>query len=512
MTRKSPPLRILVADDSPSIRQILLALLGRQGHQVFAAEDGQQALDLFQRHQPDLLLLDIMMPVLDGMEVARRIRAEKLDRWVPIIFLSALDRRENLVAGLEAGGDDFLAKPLDFALLDARIRSMHKALDLQRQARESYRQLKAISDNVLDAIVTIDIHGRILSCNQATERILGWRPEELRGQNVNVLMPEPYHSRHNDYMRAYVEGGPPNVFGYGRERPALRKDGTIFPAELAVTEIRDGSQRIFIGLLRDVTERKNAEMKLMENAAALQQYYDQAEEENQLAARLLDKQMLRPGLQDSHVRYWLSAAKNFSGDVVAATRTPDGSLVALLADATGHGLTAAISTLPLLTVFYGMANRGLPLESMVGEMNRHLKASLPTGHFVAANVVLLDPAAGTGQAWCGGMPETLLLDVNGEIVRTFASRHLPFGILGAEEFEASIDTFQCAPGHQLMLYSDGFKEAEGKNGAQLGHAGLREILRGIPPEQRLSALQQALAEHLAGNPAQDDISVLLLDC
>ena len=110
------------------------------------------------------------------------------------------------------------------------------------------------------------------------------------------------------------------------------------------------------------------------------------------------------------------------------------------------------------------------------------------------------------------MPESLLLDGDGEVVRTFASRHLPFGILGTDEFEASIDTFPCTPGHQLMLYSDGFKEAEGKNGAQLGHAGLREILRGVPPEQRLTALQQALAEHLAGSPAQDDISVLLLDC
>lgn len=512
MKQKRAPLRILIADDSPSIRQILQAALGRQGHQVLAAEDGQQALELFRQQPPDLVLLDIMMPAMDGMEVARQIRAIPSDRWVPIIFLSSLDRRENLVAGLEAGGDDFLGKPLDFALLDARIRSMHKALDLQRQARESYRHLKAISDNVLDAIVTIDVRGRILSCNQAIERLLGWRPEELRGQNVKVLMPEPYYSRHDGYLRDYVDGGPPQILGFGREVPARRKDGSVFPAELAVTEVRTASQRIFIGLLRDISERKEAEMHRLENAAALQRYYDLAEEENQLAARLLDKQMLRPGLHDATVHYWLSAAQDFSGDVVAATRAPDGALVALLADATGHGLTAAISTLPLLTVFYGMANRGLSTDLMLEEMNRHLKAALPTGHFVAANVVRIDPATGVGEIWCGGLPEAFLLDGQGGLLGTFPSRHLPLGILPAEAFDTSTETFRCAPGAQLVLYSDGLKEAEGPDGAQLDAAGLLRIIAAVSPAQRLPALQLALTEHLSGAPARDDISIMLLDC
>lgn len=505
-------LRILVADDSASIRQILVTLLSRQGHQIFAAENGEQALALFHREQPDLILLDVLMPGMDGMEVARRIRVEALDRWVPIIFLSALDRRENLVAGLEAGGDDFLAKPLDFPLLDARIRSLHKALELQRQAQESYRQLKAISDAALDVIVTIDTGGRILSCNQSTERLFGWEPAELIGQNVNVLMPEPYHSRHDEYLNAYVSGGPPQIMGFGREVPARRKDGSVVPVELAVTEVRMPEGRVFVGLIRDISERKEAQMRQLENAAALQRYYDQAEAENQLAARLLDKQMLRPGLRDPAVQYWLSAAKDFSGDVVAASRSPDGALLALLADATGHGLTAAISTLPLLTVFYGMAERGLPLPMMLEEMNRHLKASLPTGHFVAAVVVRLDLRNGEGEIWSGGMPTAAMLTPGGAVAERFPSRHLPLGILAADDFETTTVRFQCAAGCQILLYSDGLKEATGMAGQQLGSDGVFAAMTEAPPAERLACLQELLARHLGGQPAGDDISVMLVNC
>jgi len=506
------PLHILVADDSASIRQILVTLLSRQGHHVVAAENGEEALQRFNEHQPDLVLLDVVMPLMDGMEVARRIRAQSVDRWIPIIFLSALDRRENLVAGLEAGGDDFLAKPLDFSLLDARIRSLHKALELQRQAQESYRKLKVISDNVLDAIITIDIEGIIRSCNEVTERLFGWEAGTLLGQNVKVLMPEPYHSRHDEHIGRYVNGGQPHIIGSRREVPARRKEGTVFPIELAVTEIDLPEQRIFVGIIRDITERKQAEMEQLRNADALQRYYDRSEEENRLAMRLLDKQMLRPGLTDPAVHYWLMAAKDFSGDVVAAARAPDGSLLALLADATGHGLTAAISTLPLLTVFYGTAGRGLPMAIMLQEMNKHLKAALPTGHFVAAVIVRIDSANGEGEIWSGGMPTAAMLDEDGTVVGTFASGHLPLGILPPDAFDPTTRHFACEAGCQVLLYSDGLKEAENPDGQQLGTEGLLDAVSQTSPHNRLTILQQLLDHHLSGTEAKDDISVMLVDC
>ena len=110
-----------------------------------------------------------MMPVMDGFEAARRIKAMTRDRWTPVIFLSALNRDENLVEGLDAGADDYLTKPINFVVLEAKLRSMQRSLTMQQVAIDSLRRIQAISDNVLDAIVTTDERGLIVSVNESTE-------------------------------------------------------------------------------------------------------------------------------------------------------------------------------------------------------------------------------------------------------------------------------------------------------------------------------------------------------
>lgn len=506
-------LKILAADDNRTNLLLIATLLGRMGHQVVTAQDGNEAVRCFRTEQPDLVLLDVVMPGMDGLAVARQIKGLAGDRWVPIIFLSALDRKEDLMAGLDAGGDDYLAKPIDVTLLEAKIRSTGKALEMQHRARDAYAQLKAISDNLLDALVITDISGRIVSCNQVTGNLFGWQPAELLGNHVNKLIPNPDRGRPDGFLRDHVQDSSPSAMGSGTEVSVQRKDGSVFPAELAVTEMcNDAGERLCVGLIRNITERKQAQTKLLENAAALQRYYDQAEEENQLAVRLLDKQMLRPGLQDPAISYWLMPAKDFSGDVVAAVRGADGSLYALLGDATGHGLTAAISTLPLITVFYGVAARGLSLELMAHEMNRHLRDALPTGHFVAAMVVNIAADAASGKLWSGGMPPAALLDANGKVIESFHSAHLPLGILAPADFEKTTLAFTCPRGSQILLHSDGLSEAENPEGLQLGTAPLLKTLEKSDRNNRLTAIQERYLRHLAGTSPADDVSVMLIDC
>ena len=99
--------------------------LKKLGHEVILAENGAGGgAPLLGTESPDLVLLDIMMPVMDGFEAARRIKAIPRDRWTPVIFLSALNRDENLVEGLDAGADDYLTKPINFVVLEAKLRSM----------------------------------------------------------------------------------------------------------------------------------------------------------------------------------------------------------------------------------------------------------------------------------------------------------------------------------------------------------------------------------------------------
>src|SRR3569623_842135 len=127
---------------------------------------------------------------------------------------------------------------------------------MQDQLVASEIRVRAVMDNVLDAIVTIDDKGLIESANQAVRHVFGYTPEELRGQNVNILMPEPYRSEHDAHIARYLHTGESRILGVGRELSGLRKNGTVFPMDLAVSEMWVGDKRFFIGIARDITERK----------------------------------------------------------------------------------------------------------------------------------------------------------------------------------------------------------------------------------------------------------------
>lgn len=505
-------LRVLAVDDNRTNLHILQLFLKKLGHTVIAAENGKEAVERFEKEQPDIVLLDIMMPIMDGFEAARRIKAMSTDRWVPIIFLSALNRDENLVEGLEAGGDDYLTKPVNFIVLEAKMRSMERSLMLQQNAFEAYKRLQVISDNVLEAIVTTDTNGVIQACNQATEMVFGWTPGEIIGRNVKMLMPEPYRSQHDDYVRAYVMGGPPQIIGTEREVEAVRKDGCAFPATLGVTEVRLDGSRLFIGVIRDISEQKRAEAKLRENAAELRTYYEQTEAEQQLAKRLLDKQLHRRGLQDPRLHYRVIPAQHFSGDVVAAIRSIEGRLYALLADATGHGLTAAISVLPVLAIFYRMATLNHSVREIVLEFNQQLKEAMPVGRFVAATLVCLDEDAKRGEIWVGGTPEVFLVDRDGRNSRQFSSTQLPLGIVDNREIDPAPMEFGWDAESQLVLCSDGLLEAENAKRQAFGREGLTAVLAGTSSAERFDAVVSALTQHLGPTLAADDISLMVIDC
>ncbi|WP_284676738.1 fused response regulator/phosphatase [Pseudomonas sp. AKS31] len=125
------PLIILIAEDSAADRLLLSTIVRRQGHEVLTAANGAEAVDLFRRQPPDLVLMDAMMPVMDGFEAARQIKALAGETLVPIIFLTSLTESEALARCLEAGGDDFLAKPYNQVILAAKIKAMDRLRRLQ---------------------------------------------------------------------------------------------------------------------------------------------------------------------------------------------------------------------------------------------------------------------------------------------------------------------------------------------------------------------------------------------
>ena len=156
------PLRILIADDSDSDRLILKTLLRRLGHEVKDARNGEDAVEIFRQSGADIVLLDALMPVMDGMEAARHIKALAGERLVPLIFLTSLSDADALARCLEAGGDDFLTKPYNRTIIEAKInafnrmRLMHRTLsehrdlirDRNRQLLEEQDVAKRVFDNI----------------------------------------------------------------------------------------------------------------------------------------------------------------------------------------------------------------------------------------------------------------------------------------------------------------------------------------------------------------------------
>jgi len=137
---------------------------------------------------------------------------------------------------------------------------------LEHRLRASEARWRSIIHSAVDGIVVIDVHGRVEAFNPAAERLFGYSEKDLLGQNVNVLMPSPYHEEHDSYVARYVATGRAKIIGTGREVTGRRRDGTTFPLHLSVGELRVEGERKFTGILHDLTGRVRLEERLREAA------------------------------------------------------------------------------------------------------------------------------------------------------------------------------------------------------------------------------------------------------
>ncbi|MBF0626553.1 MAG: PAS domain S-box protein [Magnetococcales bacterium] len=299
--------KILLVDDDPGNIEVLGGILS-DVHEIIVANDGPNALAVIQSNPPDLILLDVLMPGMDGFEVCRRLKAAPRHREIPVIFLTSLDDATDEARALELGAVDFLTKPVNPPVVLARVRThlelkdqrdhLHalshhleelverrtselKAsnLQLRQEIRErkkaeerleaSRSRLLAIVETALEGIITIHADGVIESVNPAVERIFGYGAAELVGQNVGLLMESPHRENHDVYIQRYLDTGQGPVIGKTLELRAVRKDGQVFPLELSVARIHLGQGDSFLGVLRDISERKKAEDALRESEEKL---------------------------------------------------------------------------------------------------------------------------------------------------------------------------------------------------------------------------------------------------
>jgi class 3 adenylate cyclase len=160
----NPP-RILIVDDNETNRDILRTRLGPHGYELLEAADGEEAIAAAREHSPDLILLDVMMPKIDGIEVCRRIKADSDLPFIAIILVTAKADTKDVVAGLEAGADEYLTKPLDQAALVARVKSMLRVKDLTDRVGEQAADLakwnKTLEERVQEQVTRIERFDRL---------------------------------------------------------------------------------------------------------------------------------------------------------------------------------------------------------------------------------------------------------------------------------------------------------------------------------------------------------------
>ncbi len=271
--------RILIVDDKPYNRQVLEGMLRPEGFLLLSAASGQEALAIVAQQTPDLILLDVVMPGMDGYQVAGAIKGNPATKNIPIIIITALGDRHARMLGLSAGAEDFLAKPIDRAELCMRVRNLlrlkaygnyydkySQMLESEVGSRaaeliESERLYRSTFDAAPVGIVHVGPDGRWLRVNQRLCDLLGYSRDELQHLAVQTLLQseqlpgeaESFHQMAAGTLDRYVV----------EDKRYRRQDGTFVWARVSMSVHRDaeGQAQHFISVIEDTTEMKRAEQE-----------------------------------------------------------------------------------------------------------------------------------------------------------------------------------------------------------------------------------------------------------
>ena len=270
---KGPIATILIVDDQPVNRRLLEALLAPEGYTTLSVGSGQEALDLIARRAPDLILLDVMMPGIDGHEVARRLKDDPSTSSIPIIMVTAVIGREARLAALAAGAEDFLTLPVDRAELWLRVRNLlrlkaftdftrNHGIILEQQVRArtaDLQRFRTAIDATGDAIFLIDQETqRFVEVNETACTMLGFTRYEFLaidsyGFSASLIeqvqnIAQAMSAGHAEQRLAEIE--------------LLGKDGLRIPVEVNRMAHQFGASWVVVAVVRDITERKKVEARL----------------------------------------------------------------------------------------------------------------------------------------------------------------------------------------------------------------------------------------------------------
>ncbi|BCD98505.1 ATP-binding SpoIIE family protein phosphatase [Marinagarivorans cellulosilyticus] len=376
-------MKILIVDDHAYNRELLVFILEDEGHECVEAENGQIACELFAGDEDiQLILMDVNMPIMDGIEATKAIKTIASNRFVTIIFVTALDNADVLVQCLDAGGDDFVPKPINESILISKLKAHARSQDM-------YNSLKSVN-------------------------------EELE-----------YHKRLMDREHRIVEH--------------------IFSND--------------VGVIDTVCD---------------------------------------------NVTGYTSPASLFNGDLLISAPSPAGGVYLLVGDFTGHGLSAAVGSLPVSSIFYDCVARQESVSNIARIMNRRLLRLLPQGMFFCAALLYLEPQGRQVQFWMGGMNDIVCRQPGVQELLKLQSLHMPLGVMEEDEFDERIELVELPENTALYIFTDGINEAKNLQGEEFGLDGIDAIV--IGGGDVVDELVASVREFTNGCEQADDVTVVELLC
>jgi diguanylate cyclase (GGDEF)-like protein/PAS domain S-box-containing protein len=249
---------VLIVDDAPDNLGLLRTMMLRQGYQTFVATSGDRALDIAQRIKPDLVLLDVVMPGIDGLETCRRLKAHPATARIPVIFMSARGETEDIVAGFDIGAADYIPKPLRMEEVCARVRAQLRLRRSNETQTEQADRLRMIVNSMDQGLLILERCGRVQYANPACDRYLGYMPEELVGRSLADLLADAPEFGKGAALEAMGGSGT-------REVQIRHRDGGLRAMDLTMTPMH-AADGLFVALLHDITHHKQSEDALQRAA------------------------------------------------------------------------------------------------------------------------------------------------------------------------------------------------------------------------------------------------------
>jgi PAS domain S-box-containing protein len=259
--------KVLVVNDNSHQLQALELVLSQAGYHVYSVEHARPALAIIPIEKPDLILSDVVMPDIDGIELCRMVKSSPAMADTPVLLMSGL-LYDNVVieAGLQAGAEDYLEMDTPVSILTNEIERLvkHNRDRIARQeAERTALHLASIVDSSTDAIIGQTTEGLIISWNQAAEGMFGYRLDEVQGKPISMLIPDDLGDEEGSILRR-IENGE-HIQNYWTRR--ARKDRTTIDLSITISPIKDSEGKLtgYSTIARDVSERKQLEEQLMQS-------------------------------------------------------------------------------------------------------------------------------------------------------------------------------------------------------------------------------------------------------